>query len=95
MQSSVDFATVAPKLLPDVKIIHIDEAEIQSTIIKLDPWYIVCETSGVSNCHVVICTGSVIKMWPITMKMDEPPAITVKYDNMSLPSPLPSDQVAD
>ena len=30
-----------------------------------------------------------------TMETDEPPAITVKYDNMSLPSPLPSDQIAD
>ena len=29
------------------------------------------------------------------MEMDEPPAITVKYDNMPLPSQLPSDQVAD
>ena len=29
------------------------------------------------------------------MKIDEPPAITVKYDNMSLPSALPLDQVAD
>ena len=30
-----------------------------------------------------------------TMETDEPPAITVKYDNMSLPSPLPSDQIVD
>ena len=43
-QSSVDFATVASKLLPNVKIIHIGEVEIQSNITKLDPWKIVCET---------------------------------------------------
>ena len=29
-------------------------------------------------------------MWKTTKEMDEPPTITVKYDNM----PLPSDQVA-
>ena len=63
VQSSVDFATVACKLLPNVKVIHIDEAEIQSTITKLDSWNIICETSGVSNCHSANCTGSVIKMW--------------------------------
>ena len=32
VQSSVDFAIVVPKLLRNVKIIQIDEAEIQSTI---------------------------------------------------------------
>ena len=95
VQSSADFATVASKLLSNVKIIHTDEAEIQSTITKLDPWNIVCETSGVSNSHVANCTESVFKMWHTTTEMDELPFITVKYDNMPLPFPLPSDQVAD
>ena len=60
----------------------------------MDPWNIVYETSGVSNCHIANCTGSAIKMWHTTMEMDQP-AITVRYDNMPWPSPLPSDQVAD
>ena len=29
------------------------------------------------------------------MEMDHPTAITVRYDNIPLPSPLSSDQVAD
>ena len=95
VQSSVDFATVASKLLPNIKCIHIDEAEIHSSITKLDLWKTVGETSGVSNCQVARCTRSVIKMWYTTIKMDEPPAITVKYNNMPLQSPLPIDQVAD
>ena len=76
VQSSVDFATVASKFRPNVKIIHIDEAEIQSIITKLDPWNIVCETPGVSKCHVANCSGSVIKMWHTTIEMDQPYAIT-------------------
>ena len=94
-QSSVDFATVASKLLPNVKITHIGEVEIQSNITKLDPWNIVCETLGVSKSHIANSTGSVIKMWHTTMEMDQPPAITVKYNNMPLPSSLPSDRVED
>ena len=34
-------------------------------------------------------------MWHAAMEMDHPTAITVRYDNMPLPSPLSSDQVAD
>ena len=54
----------------------------------------------VSNCHVASCTGSAIKMWHVNMKMNhlkmnESPAIIVKYNNMPLPSPLLSDQVPD
>ena len=60
-QSSVDFATVASKLLPNVKITHIGEVEIQSNITKLDPWNIVCETLWVSKSHIANSTGSVIK----------------------------------
>ena len=77
MQSSVDFATVPVKLLPNVKIIHFDEAEIQSPIRKLGPWNIVCETSGISNYHAASCTGPVIKMWHTTMEMHETPATPV------------------
>ena len=94
-QSSVDFATVASKLLPNVKITHIGEVEIQSNITKLDPWNIVCETLGFSKSQIANSTGSVIKMWHTTMEMDQPPAITVKYNNMPLPSSLPSDRAED
>ena len=34
-------------------------------------------------------------MWHAAMEMNHPTAITVRYDNMSLPSPLSSDKVAD
>ena len=37
----------------------------------------------------------VIKMLHTSMEMDEPPAINVKYGNITLLSTLPSDQVAD
>ena len=77
VESSVDFATVASKLLPNVKIIYI-QAEIQSIITKLDLWKIARQTSGVSNCHIASCLAFVIKMWHTTMEMDEPPVITVK-----------------
>lgn len=63
VQSCVDFATVTSKLLPNVKIIHTDEAEIQSKIqTKLDPWNTFCEISRGSNCHFASCTGSVINV---------------------------------
>ena len=65
VESSVDFATVASKLLPNV-------------ITKLDLWKIARQTSGVSNCHIASCLAFVIKMWHTTMEMDEPPVITVK-----------------
>ena len=74
MQNSVDFATVVSKLLPTVKTIQIDEAEIQSTIIKLDPWNIVCKTQEFQIVILLFELG-------LSLKCDTSTAITVKYDN--------------
>ena len=56
-------------------------------------WVAVCDTSRAPNCHIANCAGSIVKIWHTTIEMDKSNAVTVKYDKMPLPKPLPSDQV--